>query len=66
MAHDLRAPRSVEQLATDCRDKLDNDAEERPPKTIDIMPMTEVFLDIAERILLIEKAIGLRETNGEV
>jgi hypothetical protein len=51
---DLRAPRSVEQLAADCRAKLDNDAQEFPPKRIEVIPMTESFLDLAERILKLE------------
>lgn len=51
---DLRAPRSVEQLAHDCRAKLDNDALEFPPKQVQVMPMTEAFLDLAERVLKLE------------
>jgi hypothetical protein len=51
---DMRAPRSVEQLAHDCRAKLDNDAQEFPPKRIEVIPMTEAFLDLAERVLKLE------------
>ena len=52
--YDLRAPRSVEQLAADCRAKLDNDAQEFPPYSIQVIPMTEAFLDLAERVLKLE------------
>jgi len=51
---DLRFPKSVEQLATDCNEKLDNDAQLIPPRTIEIMPSTELFLDMAQRILRLE------------
>jgi hypothetical protein len=51
---DLRSPRSVEQLAHDCRAKLDNDAQEFPSKEVQVMPMTEAFLDLAERVLKLE------------
>jgi len=53
--YDLRVPKTIEELVIDCQDKINNDAQDPPPKTIDIMPMTEIFLDIAQRILQLEE-----------
>jgi hypothetical protein len=64
VTYEIRSPRSIEQLQIDCQEKLDNDAQERPLKTIDVMPMTELFLDIAERIVALENAVKLRVTHG--
>jgi hypothetical protein len=65
MSFDLLSPRSVEQLAADCRAKLDNDAQEFPPRRVEVIPMTQLFLDIAERIVALENAVKLGVTNGQ-
>jgi hypothetical protein len=66
MSFDLLAPRSVEQLAADCRAKLENDAQEFPSKRVEVIPMTEAFLDLSERVLRLENAMGLGVTHGRI
>jgi hypothetical protein len=54
----LRAPLTTEQLIVDAHEKLEEEAKKRQTKEVEILVKTELFLDMAERLVALEQEVN--------
>lgn len=57
MSLELVRPKNIESLITEAKRKLDLEATDSPDTQVEILIGTELFVDICERIVVLEKEL---------